>query len=90
MRRAWRRNGLALFAVLGLVAATFGLAYVPLGRFNLVLALAIAAAKAMIIGLVFMELRLAKAFIRLAAATPFLWIIVMFVLTFCDLAFRLR
>jgi caa(3)-type oxidase subunit IV len=37
---------------------------------------------------VFMELRAAKPFIRLAAAAAFVWIAVLFALTFSDLMSR--
>ena len=84
----WRRGLLVWAALMLLVLLTLGLAYLPLGRFNMPLGLLIAAAKALLIGLVFMELRLAKSFIRLAAGAAFLWIAVMFALTFSDLASR--
>ena len=71
-----------------LVLLTLRLAYLPLGRFNLPVSLLIAAAKALLIGIVFMELRVAKGFIRLAAGAAFLWIAVMFALTFSDLITR--
>ena len=84
------RRSLGVWATLMLlVLLTLGLAYLQLGRFNLPLALLIAAAKALLIGVVFMELRLAKGFIRLAAGAAFLWIAVMFALTYCDLASRI-
>lgn len=47
----------AWLALLLLLALTVTLAYVPLGRFNSGVALAIAATKATIVGAVFMELR---------------------------------
>jgi cytochrome c oxidase subunit 4 len=84
----WRSSLLVWAMLMLLVLLTLGLAYLPLGRFNMPLALLIAAAKALLIGIVFMELRLAKSFIRLAAGAAFLWIAVMFALTFSDLASR--
>ena len=84
----WRRSLVVWATLMLLVLLTLGLAYLPLGRFNLPLALLIAAAKAVLIGVVFMELRLAKGLIRLAAGAAFLWIAVMFALTYCDLASR--
>jgi len=84
----WRRSLLVWAILMLLVLLTLGLAYLPLGRFNMPLALLIAAAKAVLIGVIFMELRLAKGFIRLAAGAAFLWIAVMFALTFSDLASR--
>jgi cytochrome c oxidase subunit 4 len=83
-----RRSLLVWAMLMLLVLLTLGLAYLPLGRFNMPLAMLIAAAKALLIGIVFMELRLAKSFIRLAAGAAFLWIAVMFALTFSDLASR--
>ena len=56
--------------------------------FNLPAALSIAAAKTLLIAILFMELRLAKSFVRLAAAAAFVWIAIMFALTFSDLAWR--
>jgi len=84
----WRRSLLVWATLMLLVLLTVGLAYLPLGRFNMPLALLIAAAKALLIGVIFMELRLAKSFIRLAAGAAFLWIAVMFALTFSDLSSR--
>jgi cytochrome c oxidase subunit 4 len=86
--RIWRTSFLVWGALLLLVLLTLWLAYLPLGRYNLPLSLLIAGAKALLIGIVFMELRLAKSFIRLAAGAAFLWIAVMFALTFSDLASR--
>ena len=56
----WRRNLVVWATLMLLVLLTLGLAYLPLGRFNLPLALLIAAAKAVLIGVIFMELRLAE------------------------------
>ena len=84
----WRSNLAVWVVLMALVMLTLGLAYLPLGYLNLPVALSIAAAKTLLIAIFFMELRLAKSFIRLAAATAFVWIAVMFALTFSDLAWR--
>jgi cytochrome c oxidase subunit 4 len=84
----WRSNLTVWALLMLLVVLTLWLAYLPLGRFNMALALTIAAAKTLLIAIVFMELRVAKSFIRLAAGAAFLWIAVMFALTFSDLASR--
>jgi cytochrome c oxidase subunit IV len=47
----------AWIVLLGLLALTVTLAYLPLGAFNAVIALSIAATKAAIVAAVFMELR---------------------------------
>ena len=86
----WRTSSLVWGSLLLLVLLTLWLAYLPLGRFNLSVSLLIAGVKSALIGIVFMELRLAKSFIRLAAGAAFLWIAVMFALTFSDLASRVQ
>lgn len=51
-----------------LLLATLGSAYVPLGSLNTVINLAIAAAKAVLVMLVFMHLRRSGQFIKIIAA----------------------
>ncbi len=87
-RVIWRRNLIAWLAVDLLVFATLGLAYLPLGDLNLAIALTIAAVKIVIVAVWFMELRLAKSFICLASTAGFVWLLVMFGLTFSDVATR--
>jgi cytochrome c oxidase subunit 4 len=84
----WRRNLIAWVAVLLLVMLTLWLAYLPLGRLNLPLALLIAVTKTAIVAVVFMRLGEATGLIRLAASIGFLWIAIMFGLTFADLVSR--
>jgi cytochrome c oxidase subunit 4 len=86
----WRASLLVWGALMLLVLLTLSLAYMPLGRFNLAVGLLIAGVKAVRIGYVFMELRVAKSFIRLAAGAAFLFVAVMFVLTFGELITRSR
>jgi cytochrome c oxidase subunit 4 len=71
-----------------LLATTCALAFVPLGRFNLVVSLCIAAAKASLVGAVFMRLFEKNALNRLAAAAGPIWIAVLFLLIFADYATR--
>ena len=65
--------GLSVLLVL-LVAATLALAYAPMGRFNLPVALGIAAAKAVLIAVFFMNLRRPDPLLRLAGGASLLWI----------------
>jgi cytochrome c oxidase subunit IV len=81
---------LSWLALLVLLALTIGLAYVPLGRLNLVVALAIASLKDAIVTLIFMELIHAKGVHRLAAAIGVLWLTFLFLLTFSDYLTRPR
>lgn len=74
----------ALVGLLLLLAATAGLAYVPLGAFNLVLALAISTAKTLLVMLIFMRLRSASAVVRLVAIAGFAWLSLLFLITLAD------
>jgi cytochrome c oxidase subunit 4 len=71
-----------------LLGATTAIAYVPLGRFNVVLALLIAAAKALIVVTFFMELRRGPGLVRVFAAAGFLWLLILLGLTASDYTTR--
>ncbi len=75
-------------ALVVLLVATVLVAQVHLGAFNTPVALAIAAAKALVIVLFFMHVRYAAPLVRVFAAAGFLWLGIMFVLTFADLLTR--
>lgn len=74
--------------LVGLTALSLGLAFVPLGRFNLVVALAIAVVQIALLGLFFMKLKDAPMLILLTAGSAFVFLLSMFVLTFNDLFTR--
>jgi cytochrome c oxidase subunit IV len=61
----------ALLALLGL---TLFLAYLPLGPFNLILALLIASTKTLIVAAIFMELRERSGVMIAFAAAGFFWL----------------
>lgn len=84
----WRRNGLIWAALLVLMLTSFGAAYVPLGAFNTVVGIAIAAAKASLVALLFMELARAMPIVRLAALAGLLFLLVFFGLTMTDVITR--
>jgi len=71
-------------ALMLLLAATTASAFVPLGSLNLSISLAIAVAKALIVLLVFMELRGSRALVRTFAAAGFFWLLIMIILTGAD------
>ncbi|HET7605705.1 MAG TPA: cytochrome C oxidase subunit IV family protein [Sphingomicrobium sp.] len=71
-------------ALILLLAATTASAFVPLGSANIVISLGIAAAKALIVLLFFMELRASRALVRTFAAAGFFWLLIMIVLTGAD------
>lgn len=72
--RGARPLWLSWAALLVLLAATTGLAFVPLGALNLPVSLAIAVAKALVILAVFMELAKASQLTRVFAVAGFFWL----------------
>ena len=72
---------LALLVLLGLTVAV---AYVHLGRLNVVAAMAIAFLKASVIILYFMHVRYASRLTWLFVGAGFFWLALLFVLTFGD------
>ncbi len=61
-------------ALLILTAATTGIAFVDLGAWNTVVALVIAAAKAILVALFFMNARFSQGMTRVAIAGGLLWL----------------
>lgn len=76
---------LALFALLG---TTMGLAFLPLGAMNLVVALAIAGIKGMLVALVFMKLGRGPSLRWVFAGAGLFWLMFMFGLSMTDYASR--
>lgn len=79
-----RHNVMALSSLMALLVVTVAVAYVDLGVFHTAAAMLIALAKAVIIVLVFMRLRLSDALARLAFVGGLFWLAIMFVLTLSD------
>jgi len=87
----WHLPGAVLsgwFALLVLLALTVAGAYQPLEAFNTVLALAVAAGKALIIALIFMELRRDPPVTITVAGAGFFWLGVMLWLALADFLTR--
>lgn len=84
----WRRLLPVWAALLALLGATFALAYASLGRFSLVVALGIAVAKALLVVLLFMQLRKPDPLLRLTAFASLLFVAFMLILTFADVLTR--
>lgn len=80
-RRTFLLTDLALLVLLG---ATYGISYLHLGVFNLVLNLGIAVAKAGLVVWFFMQLRAATGLVRLFAGAGLLWLVVLFCLGLND------
>jgi cytochrome c oxidase subunit 4 len=67
-----------------LLALTVGSAYVHLGALNNVINFSIAAIKAALVAIFFMNLKNASPLLRLAAIAGLLWLVFMFALTAGD------
>jgi cytochrome c oxidase subunit 4 len=80
-----RKTYLFVFlALLVLLAATVGAAFVNLGPFNLVLALIIAGVKAALVVLFFMHVRSSDSLTRIFAAAGLIWLLILVGLTLTD------
>jgi cytochrome c oxidase subunit 4 len=82
--RLWRMPLIIWAALLLLLAATVGSAFVPLGPFNAIINIGIAAAKTVLVLLFFMKLRSSGGLLRLAALAGVFWLSFMYLLTASD------
>jgi cytochrome c oxidase subunit 4 len=74
-----------IFAILMvLTGVTVGVAYVDLGRWNTVVAIAIACFKAMIVVLYFMHVKYSTRLIKLTVIAGLYWMVILFGLTLSD------
>jgi cytochrome c oxidase subunit 4 len=71
-------------ALLLLLAVTWGVAYVDLGPFNLIVALAIGITKAIVIAMFFMHIKGSSRILHLAAVAGVLWLLIFISLTLSD------
>jgi cytochrome c oxidase subunit 4 len=79
------RTDLQVFvALLVLLFATVGAAYLPLGHFHLAVALTIAVAKAVLIGLFFMHLYSSHRLTWIVSVASLLWLGILLALTLSD------
>lgn len=75
----------AIFATLMiLTGVTVGVAYLDLGRMNVVAAIAIACFKATIVVLYFMHVKYSTRLIKLTVIAGLYWMVILFGLTFSD------
>jgi cytochrome c oxidase subunit 4 len=83
-----RMNLWVLAALLILLALTVGAAHVDLGPFNVIVSLAIAIAKALLVMTFFMRLNTDSPLLRIVAACGFAWVSVLIALAIADLLTR--
>ena len=75
-------------ALIALLLATLGSAFVPLGALNSAINLAIATAKALLVAWFFMHLRSGHAMLRITAAAGLFWLAILIGLSLTDFAVR--
>jgi cytochrome c oxidase subunit IV len=75
-------------ALLVLAALTTAVAFVDLGRFNTVIAMAIAFAKMILVLLIFMHLRYSSKLVRVVFIAGFFWLALLIGLTMTDYSSR--
>jgi cytochrome c oxidase subunit 4 len=75
-------------ALLALLALTWMIAYIDLGPFNLIVALAVAIAKAIVIALFFMHIKGSSRLLHLAAVAGVIWLLFLLSLTLGDYSTR--
>jgi cytochrome c oxidase subunit IV len=79
------RNYIAVYiALLVLLAATVGAAYIDLGRFNFTLTMIIAVAKAAMILMIFMHVRYSDRLTWVFSTAAFLWLGILIAMTLND------
>ena len=79
-RLYWKSCG----ALMVLLALTWSIGYLNLGMFNVIVALAIAVIKALLVILFFMHIRGGSRILHLAAAIGVIWLLIMLALTLSD------
>ncbi|SRR5579883_1394384 len=84
LTQLWLRNAAILLVELMLLAISVMAAFIPMDNYNTAVNLAIAVMMAIVGLLFFMGLLHEGVILRLAAATGFTWLIIMFILTFID------
>jgi cytochrome c oxidase subunit 4 len=88
MPKKLRHIALAWIGLVLLLCLTLGMAFVPLGKGNIAVALAIGAAKALIVVFVFMELARGHPLKLIFAGAGLFWLAILFGLSFTDYATR--
>ncbi len=76
----WKNCG----ALMLLLVTTWSIGYVDLGLFNVIVALAIAITKALLVALFFMHIKGSSRLLRFTATVGMIWLLIMFALTLSD------
>ena len=90
MRRAEARTYLIVWAtLLALLGMSVGSAFIPLGKFNVVINLVIACAKALLVVIFFMHIGRSTPVTRFAAGIGLLWLVLLAGLSMIDFLVRM-
>jgi cytochrome c oxidase subunit IV len=81
---------IAWIALLMLLALTCATSFIPMGRFNLVINVAIAAAKTLVVATVFMHVVRSGPMVKIVALAGVAWLAILLVLSLSDFALRGR
>ncbi|MDO9708774.1 cytochrome C oxidase subunit IV family protein [Paracraurococcus lichenis] len=84
----WRRTVPVWAGLTALLVATLSLAYVPMGRFGIVVSLGIAAAKAGLVVVFFMQLRKPDPLLRLTAFASLIFVAFLLTIIFAEVLTR--
>jgi cytochrome c oxidase subunit 4 len=71
-------------ALMLLLVLTWAIGYINLGMFNVIIALAIAIIKALLVALFFMHIKGSSRLLHLAASVGVIWLLIMLSLTLAD------
>lgn len=69
---------------MGLLALTWGVGYINLGLFNVIVALSISIIKALLVALFFMHIKGSSPLLRLVATVGVIWLLIMLGFTLSD------
>ena len=88
MIKALRPHLGPFLGLLALLALTATCAFLPIGQWNIIVALAIAGSKTGLVVLFFMEMRKEKALIRIASGVGLVWLLILLILALSDFTSR--
>ena len=85
---SWATYSLIYLALISLAALTTAIAFIDLGRLNMILAMTIACAKSLLVILFFMHVRSSPRVTWIFVVAGFFWLAILFVLTMNDILTR--
>ena len=85
---SWKTYAVVLLALMVATIVTTAVAYVDLGPFSVVVALAIACTKMLLVALFFMHIRHSTKLTKLVVVGGLLWLLILLLLTLADFATR--